>query len=147
MEREDKFFLLSLLSLAVSLFLFPLAIYLLPQVWLGWIYHTPDFVLSFSDYIQTVLGVTQEDAQWMFVYLLLGLGCAFACVAYFAARQVRIGHKKPLPHERVNVAKLRLKQAKENRREVVFLLLKLVIIIGLIVTISQIIQWAMTILV
>lgn len=145
MGREDKFFLLSLLSLAVSLFLFPMAIYLLPQVWLGWIYHTPDFVLSFSDYIQTVFGVTQENAQWALVYVLLGLGSIFAGIAYYSARQVRVDHKKSLPHEHVNEARLRLNRAKKNRREMIFLALKLTVIVGLVVIISQVVQWAMTV--
>lgn len=119
MEREDKFFLLSLLSLAVTLFLFPLALYLLPQAWLGWIYHTPDFVTTLNDYIQTSLGATQEASQWVVVNVLFVLSVVFAFVAYYAARQVRIDHKKRLPQEAVDEARVRLKQAKQKRREIV----------------------------
>lgn len=145
MDREDKFFLLSLLSLAVSLFLFPLALYLLPQVWLGWIYHTPDFTGALSEYFQSSFGVTQEAAQWVVINLLFIFGIVSATVAYYAARQVRIDHKKRPGHEAVDEAVVRLKQTKHGLREVMTLLVKIAIIVFIVVIISNIMQWGMTV--
>ena len=145
MDREDKFFLLSLLSLAVSLFLFPLALYLLPQVWLGWVYHTPDFTTTFSEYIQISLGITQEAAQWVVVNILFIIGVIFACVAYYAGRQVRLDHKKRPRQESVDEAKVRLRQTKQGLRELMSLFVKIAVIVFLVMIISNIMQWAMAV--
>jgi hypothetical protein len=143
MDREDKFFFLSLISLAVSLFLFPLALYLLPKVWLGWVYHTPDFTVMFGEYFQASWGMPQETAQWLVVNIFFVLGAISAWVAYYAARQVRIDHKKHLPQEKVDEAQVRLKQTKQGLREIMLLLVKLAVIVFLVVIISNIVQWGM----
>ncbi len=145
MDREDKFFVLSLLSLAVSLFLFPLALYLLPQAWLGWVYHMPDFITAFSEYVQLSWGVSEDGALWVVVSILFFWGVIFSFIAYYAARQVRVDHKKKVPHESVNEAGVRLKQAKQNRRAILSSLVKLAVIIFMVFVISDIMQWAMAV--
>lgn len=145
MERNDQFFLLGLISLAVSLFLFPLALYVLPQAWLGWTYHIPDFLLNFNDYLQDSFGITHEKASWVIFYLLFLLGLIFASVAYYAALHTRIDIKKPLPHETVNEAEVRLKQAKQNRREIFILVIKIFFISLLAFSIAEIVQWAISV--
>src|SRR5690242_2113223 len=109
MERNDKFFLLSLASLAISLFLVPVALYILPHTWLGWSYHIPDFIQNFNDYLQDALGVTSDNASWFTFYLLLLIGLIFAGIAYYAAMHTRLDFKKELPPEQVNEAEIRLK--------------------------------------
>lgn len=94
---------------------------------------------------QTSLGATQEASQWVVVNVLFVLSVVFAFVAYYAARQVRIDHKKRLPQEAVDEARVRLKQAKQKRREIVSLVIKLTVIIFVVFVISNIMQWAMTV--
>lgn len=142
MDREDKFFLISLFSLALSLFLFPLALYLLPQVWLGWMYHTPDFAASFSNYFQASWGVTQEAARWIVINIFFVCGALCASVAYYAARQVRIDHRKRPAHEAVDEAEVRLKRAKPGLRELMSLFVKLAVIVFLVVIVSNLVQFS-----
>lgn len=145
MERNDKFFLLSLVSLAASLFLFPLALYLLPQAWLGWNYHIPDFLLNFNDYLQASFGLTHEKASWAIFYLLFLSGLIFSGLAYYAAIHTRIDVKKSLPHESTNEAEVRLKQAKQNNREIFVLVIKIFFISLLVFSMAEIVQWAISV--
>lgn len=145
MEQNDRYFFLSLASLAVSLFLFPLALYLLPQAFLGWAYHTPDFILSMNDYLQASLGITHEAALTSIFYGVFFLALIFAGVAYFAATHTRQDLKKTIAHESVDERQVRLRQAKQNRQEMVFLLVKIVLILIVVFFIAEMVQWAVSI--
>jgi hypothetical protein len=141
MERNDKFFLLGLVSLAVSLFLFPLAIYILPQAYFGWTYHIPDFISNFNEYLQDAFGMTRRSASWTVFYSIFLMAIVFANIAYFAAMRTRHDIKKSIPHENVDEAVVRLRQANQNRRETIFLVVKLVLIMVLVFSIAEIVQW------
>jgi len=145
MEHNDKFFLLGLVSLAVSLFLFPLALYILPEAYFGWTYHVPDFILNFNEYLQDSFGMTRNSASWTVFYFIFLIAVVFANVAYFAAIRTRHDIKKQIPHEQIDEAAVRLKQANQNRRETIFLVIKLILIMVLVFSIAEVVQWVIAI--
>lgn len=145
MEQNDRYFFLSLASLAVSLFFFPLALYILPQAFFGWAYHTPDFILNMNEYFQGLFGITLEAATSVVFYCLFFLALIFAGIAYFAATHTRHDLKKTLTHETVDERQVRLKQAKQNRRQMIFLVIKIILILMLVFFVAEIVQWAISI--
>jgi hypothetical protein len=145
MERNDKFFLLGLVSLAASLFFFPLAIYLFPQAYFGWTYHIPNFLSNFNVYLQDVFGMTLRSASWTVFYIVFLTAVVFANIAYLSAVRTRHDIKRIIPYEHVDEAVVRLKQANQNRRETIFLVIKLFFIMMLVFSVAKIVQWVVTI--
>ena len=82
MEKNDRYFIVSLFSLAVSLFLLPLSLYLLPGVWFGWSYHIPAFIINGSSWLQDNFGLSEPIASWWMLGGLFVASLVFAGLAY-----------------------------------------------------------------
>lgn len=88
MKQEDRLFLLGLMSLICSLFLFPFVAYLFPVVWLGWEYRIPHFVLDASLWIQTTFHTTYAVAFRWFFRLSFFAAIIFGVVAYLISHHI-----------------------------------------------------------
>lgn len=144
-ERNERFFFLGLVSLALSLFLFPLAIYLLPQVWFGWNYRIPSFILSLNAYLQDSYGMEDSVVSWLIFYVIFGLGVLFAVLAYFAVTHFRVDIRKPMAEESIEEVKQRLKYNRKHQQNTMLLIIKLILIFLLVFVIGQIMQWAISV--
>ena len=140
MENNDKYFILGLVSLAVTLFLLPLALYILPAVWFGWTYHLPDFILSWSNGIQTSFGLAEKSAAWWLFGTMFIVSLLFAFLAYFTTTRVNIKPKVVYQSGENDRTK---KSAKYDPRETVFLVIKIIVIVGLVFFIAEMMQWVM----
>lgn len=146
MGREDKFFLLGLLSLTFSFFLFPFAAYLFPAVWLGWEYKIPTFVVDIVLWMQVFFNTSYPFAFLWFFRITVLLALAFGGCAYFISRHITkieeaIRHQRD--HEEVEVKKP-LMNINQEKRESLFFFLKMVAMISFIFMISMAIQWAIS---
>ncbi len=145
-ENNDLFFLLGLASLAMSLFLLPLSLYLLPQVLFDWNYSVPMFILNWNNWLQDAFSFSLKAASWTIFYTLFLGSLIFAMVAYMVAPTALHYSKKNLPHEVIDEGKFRMLQAKNNRLGSIFLLLKLILVLGFIFLIAVMVQWLIAIL-
>ena len=143
MKREDRLFLLGLLSLIVSLFLFPFVVYLFPAVWLGWEYRVPEFVLNTSLWLQLTFHTTYDLAFLWFFRITFFAAIGFGVIAYLISRRITKLQTEINKEEDKEAVTFSMK-AKEGSRDSVLFFLKMVVIIGLVFIVSDMIQWAIS---
>ncbi|MDX2346110.1 MAG: hypothetical protein QNK11_04485 [Legionella sp.] len=145
MKREDQLFLVGLVSLIFSLFLFPFVAYLFPAVWLGWEYRIPGFVLDAALWLEVTFHTTYVLAFKWFFRLTFLAAVFFGGIAYLISRHISKlqteGHLTA--QEEKNVSKLSTK-AKQNSKEAVLFFLKMVVILALVFIVADVIQWAIS---
>lgn len=144
MKKNDRYFIVSLFSLAVSLFLLPLLLYLLPGVWLGWNYHTPEFIINGNDWLQDNLGLSEQGASWWELGVLFLSSLVFSGLAYWSSTQF---HEdiKPMVNSLLTDDDERVKPLKQDRRELFFLVIKIVLIMMLVYLVANMMQWAIAV--
>ena len=137
MKREDRLFLMGLVALVCSLFLFPFVAYLFPAVWLGWKYSMPNFVLDTTLWIEVTFNTTYTMALLAAVF--------FGVTAYLIAHHMsQLQAKLDSTEEAPQMARSVSTQAKQNSKEGVLFFLKMVVIIALVFIVSDVIQWAIS---
>ncbi|MCH9762730.1 MAG: hypothetical protein K0U24_00620 [Gammaproteobacteria bacterium] len=161
MKREDQLFFLGLVSLVLSLFLFPFGAYLFPAVWLGWEYHIPSFVLHASAWIQATFNMPYLDAFRWFFRLTFVFGILFAVIAYFISHHItklkteaeaeaeRLEHAEYEEHaapDDLNIEITRDISGKpqESTKDTVLFFIKMVVILTLVFIVSDMIEWAIS---
>ncbi|OGV46453.1 MAG: hypothetical protein A3F46_07730 [Legionellales bacterium RIFCSPHIGHO2_12_FULL_42_9] len=145
MGKDDKYFIVGLLSLALSLFLMPLSLFLLPQACFGWNYHIPDFVINWNNWLQDAFALSEQDAEWWVVGGLFVLSLVFAGIAYYTSTRPQYQIKPKLTSEHLPMDNHHLKPVRQDRRETVFLVIKIVVIMMLVYLIAQLMQWAIAV--
>ncbi len=143
MKREDQLFLLGLVSLLLSLFLFPFVVYLFPAVWLGWEYRIPDFVVNISLWIQLVFHTTYDKAFLWFFRLSFFSAIGFGVIAYKISHRISQLQAEINKEEDEKALTFSMK-VKESGSDSVIFFLKMVVIIGLVFVVSDMIQWAIS---
>ena len=123
MKRDDKYFFTALISFILALVLLPIAFYMVPAAFFGWIYSFPDFMTRIVLFVQASFDLEYRTAVWWGVRVVGIPGFFFAALAYFCSskltRNIKINeylHEKDDPDE---VAKM-----KQDRRDFMFLFLK-----------------------
>ncbi len=145
MKREDQLFFIGLLSLLISLFLFPFVAYLFPVVWLGFEYRMPDFVLDIVLWIEGAFHLNYSLAlRWFF-------RCIFLAAALFGFVAYRIAHHISVLQAEADLTETEMKavekisvKAKQSSKESVRFFLKMVVILSLVFIVSDVIQWAIS---
>ncbi len=145
MKHEDRLFLLGLVSLICSLFLFPFVAYLFPAVWLGWEYRMPDFVLNASLWIESTFHITYALAfLWFFRFVFLG-AVIFGVIAYMISHHIsQLEFENDSTEEDIQLTSKISVKAKQSSKEGVLFFLKMVVIITLVFIVSDVIQWAIS---
>ncbi|MDF1678516.1 MAG: hypothetical protein P1U32_07475 [Legionellaceae bacterium] len=147
MKQDDKMFLLGLLSLLCSLFLFPFAAYLFPAVWLGWEYQLPGFVVDTSIWIQTVFDTNYTVAFRWFFRMIFVLAIGFGVAAYLIAHHISQMQAAEEKNKEMMEEEVRPKlstKAKQTSKESFRFFLKMVVIISLVFIVASMIQWAIS---
>lgn len=87
-QKNHKLFILGLFSLVVSLSLFALSFYIMPNLIFGWHVDTPEFIINTVQWLQYTYNYTSAAASkivFLFVFLL---ALFFAGVAYFCSNRI-----------------------------------------------------------
>jgi hypothetical protein len=143
MKREDRLFLLGLVSLILSLFLFPFVVYLFPAIWLGWEYSIPEFFQEALLWFEVTFHTTYDLAfLWLF-RLTFFAAVVFGVIAYLISHHITKLQAEINKEEDEEALTFAMK-AKEGSRESVLFFLKMVVIIGLVFVVSDMIQWAIS---
>lgn len=148
MKHEDRLFILGLVSLIFSLFLFPFVAYLFPAVWLDWQYHMPDFVLNMTLLLQDTFHIAYALALRWILRLSFLAAVFFGVIAYIISH--RINRLQQAADEAIETETILPKPSKiakfrkQNNQESVLFFLKLVVIFMLVFIVSDVIQWAIS---
>jgi hypothetical protein len=148
MKHEDRLFILGLMSLICSLFLFPFVAYLFPAVWLDWKYHMPEFVIDTVLLLQDTFQITYALALRWVLRLSFLSAIIFGVIAYVISH--RISQLQQEENESIGTQAIMRKPSrieklkKQNNQESVLFFLKLVVIFMLVFIVSDMIQWAIS---
>ena len=142
MDKNDKYFLVGLISLAITLFLLPFACYLLPSVLFGWTYHIPDFVFAWTDTLQDMFSLNSQQASWAVWGIFFVSAAFFAVIAYVTSTKIK--DEKPKISVRLSTDADEVMPVKKDTRENLFLAIKIIAIIVLMFLLAQGLQWVMS---
>lgn len=141
MKQEDVLFFVGLFTLAICLFCFPFALYLLPMAWFGWEYYVPGFVVDIALWNQVYFNITYELAFLWFARCILFIAIISGAIAYW------ISHKLSLLEHEESEQKSGFyisRKIKTSSRDAVVFIVKMVGIISLVFLVANMIQWAIS---
>ena len=150
MKQEDVMYVVGLMLLAMGMLLLPLSLYILPAVWLDWVYHLPDFILSFKDYLVDHFNLTEKSSFGLIFYIFFGFSILFLAIAIYLSYCIDVmlaspAVKKPEPLPEIEQSSLNVvKKTHKDRRESMLLMVKLLLIMVLVFMIADMMQWAVT---
>lgn len=87
-QKNEKAFVIGLLSLVISLSLFALSFYIMPNLLFGWQYSTPGFVISIVDWLQYAYNFTASGASTIVFFFVFLLALFFAVIAYYCSNKI-----------------------------------------------------------
>jgi len=143
--QNDVYFILSLICLGLSVFFLPLTMYLFPAACFGWVYHLPNFAYSLHDWFQAVLGIDENSASWVVVYLFFLLFVLFSGCTYYFSVKAKEGLKQASTVALGDEHALRSFRDKQERRETLLLVIKMILIISLVFVIAELVHYAISI--
>ena len=143
-KQNDVYFILSLLSLGLSAFFLLLALYILPAVWLGWIYPLSNFIYSLNDWIEYIFIISDTAASWVMVDLFFILFLFFSCCTYFYSYKAKNDLHRAALHVSDDEQALLSYRDKQERRDTVLSIIKMVLIIGLVFIVARIMHYTIS---
>ena len=142
--QNDFYFILSLICMGCSAFFLPMALYIMPAAWLGWVYQIPDFVFAINSWAQSVFNVDENVASWIVVDLFFILFLLFSAASYYFSVKANEGFHKASQETSVNEDALRSYREKQEQRETIMLVVKMILIIGLVFVVAELVHNAIT---
>ena len=149
MKQEDVMYVVGLMLLAMGMLLLPLSLYILPAVWLDWVYHVPSFILSAKDYLMDHLNLTEKSSYWLIFYTFFGFAITFLAVAIYLSYCIDVMLASPEVKKSERLQEIEgsmhvFKKTPKDRRESMLLVVKLIVIMVLVFMIADMMQWAVT---
>src|SRR3990167_5077315 len=80
-KTTEIYYMIGIFSLAISLGLLALSLYILPHLALGWRYSVPDFVVLWLNDLQEFYHFSEKAAAWFIFLVFFMPAIAFAVVA------------------------------------------------------------------
>lgn len=135
-QKNHALFIIGLFSLVVSLSLFALCLYILPNLLFGWRYDTPGFIINWVALLQFDYNYSSQASSNIIVLAVFLLALFFAVIAYFASNRI---------DNQIYSAELEMSQEikipSRNRQLAIQLSAKILLIIILVVIVSALIDW------
>lgn len=135
--NTDHFlFIIGMISLIMSLALFGLTFYVLPNLLFGLIYDIPSFISEWREWIRASYEVTDYAASQIIALFLFALSLMFALIAYFSSNQI---------DNKIFRSELELQEEvtheKKKNRETMILVIKILFTIMMVYVFAQVFQW------
>ena len=135
-QKNHLLFIISLVSLLISLVLFAFTLYMLPHLLFGWRYDAPEFIPFWTEWLQYQYNVSEAAASKLILFLFVLLSLIFGLITYFSSNRIENQifssglsgtNKSPI--------------FKKSTREGVALGLKIFFIIIIIFVAASLLQW------
>lgn len=135
--NTDHFlFIIGMISLIMSLAMFGLTFYVLPNLLFGLIYDIPSFISEWREWIRTSYQVTDYAASQIIALFLFTLSLMFALIAYLSSNQI---------DNKIFRSELELQEEvtheKKKNRETMILVIKILFTIMMVYVFAQAFQW------
>jgi hypothetical protein len=117
----------------------------MPAAWFGWVYHLPNFVYALHDWLQDILNINEAAASWVVVDLFFLLFLLFAWGTYYCSVKAKEGLRQATNVASGDEQALRSFREKQERRETIFLVIKMVLIISFVFLIAELMHYAISI--
>lgn len=129
-------YIVGLLSLLVAMVLLGFCVYIFPNLFLGWVYDVPEFILSWQSDLIRLYGITPLFAAWNVFLIFLIPGLIAAVVATMTSNRIEntVQHlQTPTDDEHF--------RAKREARQTINILAKILMIVILVIIVVEIIEW------
>ena len=87
-QQNQKFYIIGLVCLLISMALFATGAYILPRVAFGLNYNIPAFMFDWTNLVQAAYGVSEKSAGWFIYGLFFLLGFLFSIVTYVLSNHI-----------------------------------------------------------
>lgn len=87
-QQNHKLFIIGLASLVISLSLFALSFYIMPNLLFGWGYDTPEFITNFVEWFQYTYNYSESAASKLVFLIVFVLASIFASIAYYCSNRI-----------------------------------------------------------
>lgn len=142
--QNDAYFIFSLICLGFCAFFLPLTLYLLPSAWLGWVYHLPNSVYAIQDWLQTVFNTDDITASWIVIGSCFMLFLWFGWLTYYFSLKAKEGLRRVSSALSGDEQALRSYNEKQESRETVLLVIKMLFILGLVFVVASLMHYAIS---
>ncbi len=131
-------YIISLVSLLISMTLFGIAAYIFPHIAFGWFYNVSIYIITWINLIHVAYNITEYAAGWYVMLIFILLAFIFAGITYITSDRIE---SEIYQIEREPVEER--KNARETR-ETVLLVLKTLVIIAIVYGIVTMLHWAIS---
>lgn len=136
-QANTKLFIIGMVSLVLSLTLFALSFYVMPNLLFGWFYNTPAFINELVAWLQYQHNFSGPAAAKIVFFSLLILGCFFAIIADITSN--RIDNKIFKEELKLNEELDRKSRTRDN--DTMQLIIKILLIAFLVFIAAGLLQW------
>ncbi len=138
-QHSPKVYIIGMVCMIVSMGLFGLGAYILPNVIFGLIYSIPDFIFDWTNLVQIAYGLNEKKAGWLVLAIIFLLGFLASIVTYAVSNR--------LDNEIYDIQtdKTDDEDISEKWKDTGPLILKIIFILVLVFTIAKLFQWAISI--
>lgn len=135
-KNAEIYYIVGILCLVVSIGLFALSFYVLPNLAFGWHYSLPDFVSLWSNSLQEKYHLSEKAAAW---FIFLGVFLPALCLAILADILSNQIERKVYRIEETKDTVIKSRRGEEKESNV--LVVKIIVIIVLVFVAAQFFQW------
>jgi len=136
-ERNNKVFLLAMISMITSLTLLGFILYILPYLMFDWVYNVPEFIAAWEEWFVDNYNYSNHGARrfLLFLFVLLDFFCII--VAYLTSNTI----EKQIFKSEIQSTIIPTKKNNNVDSEGLNLSLKIIFIIFIVLFIGMFFQW------
>ena len=138
-QHNPKVYIIGLLCMIISMALFGLGAYALPNLAFGLNYSIPSIIYNWMSWIHIAYDLTEKQAGWLVLLVIFILGFVASIVTYAISNRIETEMYSIEP------AREEVHQKSKQWREVGPLVLKISFILAIIFISAKLFQWVLTI--
>ena len=135
-QQNHALYIISMISMILSISIFCFTAYILPFLLFGWIYDVPGFILYWQEWFQRQYGMTDFSSSGLVFLIFFVLGLMTALIAYITSNRLENEVLDIHPEN-----KDRLVRIKRDAKETASILSKIVIIVILVFIAVALFEW------
>jgi MFS family permease len=137
-QHNQKYYIVGIICLMLSLGLFCLSVYMIPYAWFGWSYDIPDFAQNLASTLQANYQLTPKASVWIVILIFFLPALILAFIADILSN--RIDNEI----HGLNTIEKEKPKKKPGDGESANLILRIFLILLLVFVAAEIFQWAIS---
>lgn len=135
-QQNHALYIISMISMVLSISIFCFTAYILPFLLFGWIYNVPGFIIHWQVWMQRHYGMTDLGSSSVLFLFFFGLGLIAAIIAYITSNRLENEVLDIHPENKDDAIRI-----KRDVKESASILSKIVIIVICIFVALALLEW------